>query len=110
MAAKQEILALAVVEAFDGKDEECLRVLSEFYGMLRHKGYSRDVLYRDARNPRRLVNLRYWTSEESRHQAHEDPHVHKFWKRLSEISSVTTVFEQLEDVTPGEPRAQRQAP
>jgi len=103
-----EIMALAVVEAFDGKDEECLQLLHEFYAVLRRKQYSRDLLYRDVKDSRRLINIRYWRSEETRAQAQEDPDVHKFWQRLSEISKVTLVFERLADVTPKDSMAKRQ--
>jgi hypothetical protein len=103
-----EIMALAVVEAFDGKDDECLQLLHEFYAVLRRKRYSRDLLYRDLKDPRRFINIRYWRSAETRAEAHEDPDVHQFWKRLSEISRVTSVFERLEDVTPEDSMAKRQ--
>jgi len=100
-----EIMALAVVDAFDGKDEECLHLLHEFYAVLRRKRYSRDLLYRDVKDRRRFVNIRYWRSEEARKEAHEDPDVHSFWKRLSEIAKVTQVFERLENVSPQGPLA-----
>jgi quinol monooxygenase YgiN len=103
-----EIMALAVVEAFDGKDEECLHLLHEFYAVLRRKQYARNLLYRDLKDPRRFVNIRYWVSEAARQEAHEDPDVHNFWKRLSEIASVTPVFERLQDVTPQDSMAERQ--
>ena len=100
MPETSEIMALAVVDAFDGKDEECLHLLHEFYAVLRRKRYSRDLLYRDLKDRRRFVNIRYWRSEETRREAHEDPDVHSFWRRLSEIAKVTYVFERLEDVSP----------
>jgi hypothetical protein len=101
-------MALAVVEAFEGKDEECLQLLHEFYAVLRRKQLSRDLLYRDLKDPRRFINIRYWHSAEARAEAHEDPDVHKFWKQLSEISRVTSVFERLEDVTPEDSMVKRQ--
>jgi hypothetical protein len=108
VSATSEIMALAVVEAFDGKEEECLQLLHRFYAVLRGKHYSRDLLYRDSKDPRRLINIRYWLSEDARQEAHEDPDVHTFWKRLSEIAKVTPVFERLEDVTPQDAIAKRQ--
>ena len=108
MSETSEIMALAVVEAFDGKDEECLHLLHEFYAVLRRKQYSRDLLYHDMRDPHRFINIRYWRSDEMRAQAQEDPDVHKFWKRLSEISKVTLVFERLVDVSPQDSMAKRQ--
>jgi hypothetical protein len=107
MPESSEIMALAVVEAFDGKDDECLQLLHEFYAVLRRKQYSRDLLYHDLKDPRRFVNIRYWRSAETRAEAHEDPDVHQFWKRLGEISRVTSVFEWLEDVTPEDSMAKR---
>lgn len=99
MPATSEIMAMAIVEAVDDKDEECLELLREFYAVLRRKQYSRDLLYRDSKDPRRFINVRHWRSEDARKSAHEDPDVHSFWKRLSDIAKVTTVFERLEDVS-----------
>ena len=99
MSPMSEIMALAVVEAFDDKSEECLRLLHEFYAVLHRKQYSRDLLYRDSKDPRRFVNIRRWHSESARKHAHEDPDVHSFWKRLSDIANVTLVFERLEEVS-----------
>ena len=100
MPETSEIMALAVIDAFVGKDEECLHLLHDFYAVLRRKRYSRDLLYRDLKDRRRFVNIRYWRSEEARKEAQDDPDVHSFWKRLSEIAKVTQVLERLEDVTP----------
>lgn len=108
MSEISEIMALAIVDAFDGKDEECLHLLHEFYAVLRRKQYSRDLLFRDQKDPRRFVNLRYWRSEEARKEAQGDPDVHKFWRQLSEIAKVTQVLERLEDVTPHSSMAQQQ--
>ena len=107
MSETNEIMALAIVDASDGKDEECLRLLHEFYTVLRRKQYSRDLLYRDRKDPRRFVNIRYWRSEETRKDAQDDPDVHSFWRRLSEIAKVTQVLEWLEDVTPQDAIAKR---
>jgi len=101
-------MALAFVDAFDGKDEECLHLLHEFYAVLRRKKYSRDLLYRDIKDRRRFVNIRYWGSEEARKEAQDDPDVHRFWKLLSEIAKVTQVLERLEDVSPQNSLAEQQ--
>lgn len=108
MSESGEVMALAVVEAFDGNEEECLHLLHEFYAVLRRKQYSRDLLYRDLKNSRRFINIRYWRSAEAAAEAQEDPDVHRFWKRLSEIGEVTSVYERLEDVTPRDTIAKRQ--
>jgi len=94
---QREILAVAVIKAHVGKEEELVQVLRDFYSMLRTMNYSRDVLYRDGGG--RFVNLRYWASEEARDTAHEDPNVHRFWRRLSEICEIEQVYEELEQVT-----------
>lgn len=94
----EEILALAIFEAHDEKQEEMFALLSEAYAMLRRKGYSRDLLYRDAKNPRRAINLRYWKSAEARAQALEDPDVHRFWARLGQMATMQVVFERMEEV------------
>ena len=107
MSKSSEILALAVVEALDGKEEECLQLLREFYALLRRKQYSRNLLYRDLKDSGRYINIRYWRSEEARKEAHEDPDVHAFWKRLSEIAKVAPVFERLEDVSPQDSMAKQ---
>ena len=100
MSETTEIMALVVVEASEGREDECPQLLHAFYAVLRRKQYSRDLLYRDVNDPRRFVNLRYWWSEDARREAHEDPDIHAFWKRLSEIASVAPVYERLEEVTP----------
>ncbi len=93
-----DILSIAYVRVDPGKDEETLAVLSELYRLMRQKGYSRDLLYRDANDGSRLVNLRYWTSEGARGRAQEDPDVHRLWRRLAEISKVESVIEVLEEI------------
>jgi len=100
MSEAGEVMALAVVEAFDGHEDECLELLRDFYATLRRKRYSRDLLYRDQKNPRRFINIRYWLSARAAADAQEDPDVHRFWRRLSEIGEVTAVYERLEDVMP----------
>jgi quinol monooxygenase YgiN len=91
-----ELLSIAYVRPEEGKEQETLDILSQLYTLLRKKNYSRDLLYRDLKDPGRLLNLRYWRSEEARQEAHEDPEVHRLWQRLSEIASVSGVIEKLE--------------
>jgi hypothetical protein len=91
-----EIFSLAYIRPAPGKEQETLDTLAELYTLLRRKNYSRDLLYRDAKVPERLVNLRYWRSEEARNEAQEDPEVHRLWQRLSEVSVVDGVIESLE--------------
>ncbi len=94
-----EIMAMAIFVAREGKEQELLAVVRKFYAMLQRKGYSRDLLYRDAKNPRRFIHLRYWKSEETRASAHEDPDVHHFWQQmglLCDMESVTQGMEELD--------------
>jgi heme-degrading monooxygenase HmoA len=94
---KSGLLSIAYIWPEAGKDEETLRVLLELYSLLSRKGYSRDRLYRDAKSDR-LVNLRYWESEEARQQAQEDPDVHRLWQRLAGLCRVDGVLERLEEI------------
>ncbi|WP_041856057.1 putative quinol monooxygenase [Candidatus Korobacter versatilis] len=94
----KEILALAILEPFPGKEDELVEMLRELYALLFRKGYSRDVLYRNPKRPGSLIHLRYWTSAVSRDDAQQDPEVHKFWLRLPELCTLTTVQEELETV------------
>ncbi len=98
----KQILALAVLEPHVGKEEDCERLLRQFYDFLKSKGYSRDVLFRESKkdgSPKeRLVHLRLWTSAEARDEAAQDPEVHKFWIRLPEVCTITTIYESLEEL------------
>ena len=91
-----EIYSIAYIRPEEGKEQETLDILAQLYTLLRKKGYSRDLLYRDGKNPRQLINLRHWRSQEARNEAQEDPDVHRLWQRLSEISTVDGVIEKLE--------------
>ena len=97
----EEIFAIAVVRPAEGREEEVIRVLHDLYVVMTQKNYSRNSLYRDEKDPSRLVNLRYWSSEEARRQAQEDPDVHRQWVRLAEVATVDQVFERLEAVSIG---------
>jgi quinol monooxygenase YgiN len=93
-----EILSIAHVRVDEGKDDETLQVLSDLYSLMRRKGYSRDLLYRDMKDPGLLINLRYWTSQEAREEAQEDPDVHRLWQRLALVAKVESVLEKLEPI------------
>lgn len=92
-----EILSIAVMEPYDGREEEFVELLREFYAVLLEKKYSRDQLLKN-RNTPHYVNIRYWASEEARRIAHEDPDVHKFWARLGLLCQMRAVYETLQDV------------
>jgi hypothetical protein len=98
MTEEQEILAIAIIRPFEGREEELLQVLQEFYVVLERKGYSHDKLYRDATYSPRLFNFRYWTSRQARRDAYEDSDVHRYWHKLSEICEVEKIYEELNEI------------
>ena len=93
-----EFLAIAVVRPFEDREADVLALLHEFYAMLIRKGYCRDELFQSSKDPSRLVNLRYWKSDETRREAAEDPDVHRYWHALSEMAEIEKVYEQLHPV------------
>src|SRR5512146_55859 len=92
------VQSVAIFDLVEGREAECLDVLRQLYGLLRQKGYSRDLLLQDPKEPRRYVNVRFWTSEEKRREAAEDPEVHRFWLRLPDLLVMRDVSERLEPV------------
>jgi len=97
----QEILSIAYIRPNEGHEQETVDLLLQLFVVLTRKNYSRDRLFRDAMDPGRYVGLRFWTSEEARNAAHEDPDVHKFWMRLGQVCQVEYVIERLQEVTSG---------
>lgn len=95
---ESEILAIAIVKPFVGREHDVLALLNDFYAMIARKGYCRDLLYRSQKDPSRFFNLRYWKSDEMRREASEDPDVHRYWHQLSTMAEVETVYEQLEEI------------
>lgn len=93
-----EFLAIAVVRPFEDREADVFTLLRDFYSLLASKGYCRDVLLQSSKDPTRLINLRYWKSDQSRREAAEDPEVHRYWHALSEIAEVEKVYEQLHEV------------
>ncbi len=96
--ADPQVLSVAVFDLIEGREQECLRLLREFYGLLRRKHYSRDLLLRDAKNPQRCINVRFWISEQARTEAAEDPEVHRYWAQLPNLLDMQAVYERLEGV------------
>ncbi len=94
----QQVLSVAVFDLVAGREQECLQVLRELYRVLRRKGYSRDMLYRDPKSARRYINVRLWNSEDMRREAAEDPDVHRHWVRLPDLLEMRSVYERLEGV------------
>jgi hypothetical protein len=94
----QEILAIAIIRPFEGREQQVLDVLREFYIVLQQKGYSRDELFREAVFSPRFFNFRYWKSPEARTAAYHDSDIHPYWQRLSEICEVEKVYEELNEI------------
>lgn len=93
---KNKVLSLAILEPHQGQEEATLELLREFYTFMRDKGYSNDLLFRDAKNAGKFVHLRVWKSNELREQAQEDPSVHHFWMRFPDVCEITTAYQNLE--------------
>jgi hypothetical protein len=92
----QEILSVAIYEPLPDMEAASLATIRELIAILSAKGYSRDLLYRDGESY--YVLLRYWTSEESRRSAQEDPEVLRCWARLGNEIRIVKVYETLESV------------
>jgi hypothetical protein len=86
---------MAILKPHEGKEQEMLAFLREFYDMMRAKEYSRDALFRDKRHPGVFVHVRIWLSSESRETAVQDPAVHHYWMTLPEYGSIVTTYEEL---------------
>lgn len=94
----ETIHALAYLEPFEGREEELLRLLQEFYDCMRVKHYSHDLLFRNAKNDRHFIHLRRWESAAARELAVHDPEVQGFWRRLSAICEINTTYESLDPI------------
>ena len=92
----QEILSIAIFEPLPGHEEASLTTMRALIAALSAGGYSRDVLYRDAKS-RDHVLLRHWKSEEGRRAALEDPEVLRCWAKLSHEIRTLKIYETLED-------------
>jgi len=95
----QEIFAIAVVKPEPDHEQEVMEILRDLYAVMTRKNYSRNTVYRDRKDTSRLINFRYWTSEEARSRAQEDPDVHRCWARLGQVAKVEFVMEELDEVT-----------
>lgn len=98
MSQHEPIRSMAILDAHPGHEEDVIQLLRDFYTNIHGKGYSSDLLYRDAKSPSRFVHLRIWNSDESRTNAQQDPEVHRYWVRLAEICTISTIYEELEPI------------
>ena len=92
-----EIFSIAVFEPLEGKEQEALDTLRGLIGLLAERKYSRDLVYRD-RASRRFLDVRYWSSESARQDAHDDPQVHTYWARLGNLIRIEHVYETFDPV------------
>jgi len=93
----QEILSLAIFQPLPGHEEASLATMHDLIAALAAGGYSRDVLYRDAKSPGEFVLLRHWASEETRRAALEDPNVLRCWARLAQEIRTVRIYETLQE-------------
>ena len=92
-----EILSIAIFQPLPGHEEASLATMQALIAALSAGGYSRDLLYRDAKSHDEYVLLRYWKSEEARRAALEDPEVLRCWAKLSLEIRTVKIYETLED-------------
>jgi heme-degrading monooxygenase HmoA len=92
-----EILSIAIFQPLPGHEEASLATMRTLITALSSGGYSRDLLYRDAKSQDEYILLRYWKSEESRRAALEDPEVLRCWAKLSLEIRTVKIYETLEE-------------
>jgi len=95
---KNSIRSMAILKPNPGLELEAFEFLREFYSMMYTKQYSRDILFRDLKNPAVFVHIRIWLSMEARATAVNDPDVHHYWKKFPEFATITTTYEELEPI------------
>jgi len=94
----EEILSIAIYEPLPGSEAASLATIRDLIAALSKGGYSRELLYRDAKASGEYVLLRYWKSEAARRAALEDPEVLRCWAKLAQEIRTVRVFETLEEV------------
>jgi hypothetical protein len=92
------IRSMAILKPHPGMEQEMIAFLREFYDMMNGKRYSRDMLFHDQKQTDVFVHVRLWRSPEAREAAIHDPDVHRYWMKLPEMGTVTTIYEDLEAV------------
>ncbi len=93
----QEILSIAIFQPLPGHEEASLATMRSLIAALSAGGYSRDLLYRDAKSSDEYVLLRYWKSEAARRSALEDPEVLRCWAKLAQEIRTLKIYETLEE-------------
>ena len=93
----QEILSIAIFEPLPGHEEASLATMRALIAALSSGGYSRDVLYRDAKARDQYILLRHWKSEEARRAALDDSEVLRCWAKLAQEIRTVRIYETLEE-------------
>ena len=93
-----EILSIAIFEPLPGKEQESLVTVRALGAALAKGGFSRDILYREARPGSEFILLRYWKSAEARRAAQEDPESLRCWAKLAQEVRTVRIYETLEEV------------
>ena len=89
----QEFLAIAIWRPLPEKEVASLDTLREISERIESRNYGRDHLYRTRDSE--YVLLRYWTSEEARQTAMEDPELLRCWAKLGNEIRTIKVYEKL---------------
>lgn len=92
------LVSIAVLEPTGSREDELLDVLSKLYLLMEAKGYSRNELLRSRSEPVYFINLRYWCSEQARHDSHDDPEILRCWERLGQLCHIPRVHEIMDVV------------
>jgi hypothetical protein len=95
---RDAIRSMAILQPHPGKELELIAFLTEFYSMMYEKQYSRDMLYHDLNKTGVLIHIRIWLSMDARAAAVQDPDVHRYWMKLPELGTTTTIYEELEPI------------
>lgn len=91
------LVSIAVLEpTTDSREEDLLAVLGKLYELMEAKGYSTNVLLRSRVDPIYFINVRYWSSEQARQEAHDDPEIHRCWERLGQLCHIPRVHELMD--------------
>ncbi|HZW81120.1 MAG TPA: hypothetical protein VFF50_11675 [Candidatus Deferrimicrobiaceae bacterium] len=92
----QEYLSIAIWEPLPDMEAASLETMRELETIVSRKQYGRDLLYRSSDS--HYVLLRYWSSEQARRTAQEDPEVLRCWARLGNEIKILKVYEKLEEI------------
>ena len=87
---------MAIWEPLPGMAAASLATIRELNAIVAKKGYGRDLLYRSGDS--HYLLLRYWSSEQARITAQEDPDILRCWARLGNEIKILKVYEKLEEV------------